>query len=287
MLNETDKMIWIPFAGALSEATGVVLEKKVLRKKYINFKNYSVASFLAIVIAMLPLIYFFWRISPEAGELKNILIFAFVIASSVIANILIFYSLKKEQITEIEPIRLFQPLFVILIALVLYPSERIAHVIVPALIASSALVFSHLKRHHFQFNKHLMAAFFGSLFFAIELAASKSILLFYSEITFYFLRCLSVLIIVYLIFRPSFKGMNNKSKVLIFITGAIWVFYRLILYYGYLKYGVILTTLLFILAPVFIYLFAGVFLKEKLSWKNILATIVIIICVAYAIFFSV
>jgi drug/metabolite transporter (DMT)-like permease len=67
------------------------------------------------------------------------------------------------------------------------------------------------------------------------------------------------------------------------VTGAIWVAYRVIIYYGYLNIGVIFTTLLIMLGPIFIYIFAKIFLKEKLNWRNVVAGIVIAASVVYAI----
>ena len=281
-------MIWIPFSGAVSEATGMILEKKILRKHKVNYKNYTVYGFLALVLIMLPLIYFFWNVEKEAYLPLNILIFTLVILSSILANLLIFYSLKRETVTELEPIRLMQPLFTILLAFIfsfffsVYSNERKHSILILALIASISLIVSHIKKHHLVWDKYILAALFGSFLFALELVISKAILPYYSTISFYFLRCLAVFLITLLIFRPK-DNLNRKTKLLILIVGAIWVFYRLILYYGYLTYGVVFTTILFILAPVFIFLFAKIFLKEKINLKQIISSIIIIICIIIAI----
>ena len=282
-------MLWIPIVGAFLEGSGMTLEKKILRKHKINYKNYTVYGFLALVLVMLPLIFFFWNIKPEAYELNNVLIFAGVILFSILANLLIFYSLKRETVTEIEPIRLMQPLFTIVLAFAfsfifdgIYAAEKNFTILVLALIASISLIVSHIKKHHLVYDKYLIAALLGSFFFAVELVISKAILPHYSSLTFYFLRCLSVFLIALAIFRPKTE-IQNKTKILFLIVGAIWVFYRLILYYGYLAYGVIFTTILFIIAPIFVYIFARIFLKEKITWRHIISSIITIACVVIAI----
>jgi drug/metabolite transporter (DMT)-like permease len=68
------------------------------------------------------------------------------------------------------------------------------------------------------------------------------------------------------------------------LVGIIWVVYRVATYYGYLKIGVISTTLILMLGTIFIYIFAKIFLKEKISTRNIIASAVILACIAYAIF---
>jgi drug/metabolite transporter (DMT)-like permease len=231
-------MIYLPILGAIGEGIGMTIEKILLKKSHINYKNYIVYGFLSIVLVMIPLIYFFWEIQPQAYALKNILIFAFIIVSSIIANLLIFYSLKRETLTNIEPTRLMQPIFTILLAVLIFSSERKLSIIVLSLIASIALVASHIKKHHIVFNKYIIAALLGSLFFAIELVTSRFILEFYNPFTFYFLRCLTIFLIALLIFRPK-NHFKTKTKLLFLTAGAIWVFYRVILYWGYLALGIV------------------------------------------------
>ncbi len=282
-------MIYIPILGAIALATGTIIQKTILIKKKINIKLYQNATFLAITFALIPLIFFFWKFDMQALELKNILIFLGVVIFSIIANLFVDYSMKWEKVSKLEPAKILEPLFVILLAIVfsflvneqLY--ERNLNVVIPALLSGVALIFLHFKKDHIRFNKYFLAAIAGSFFFATELILSRLILDFYSPVSFYFLRCISIFIIGFVIFRPNFKKLNTKIRWKILGLGAIWVFYRIIVYYGYLNWGVIFTTLMLMLGPLFIYLFAWKFLKEKLRWKNILAAIVIIGSILYAL----
>jgi len=277
----------LPFAasGAVSEATATVIEKNILRKRKIDYKAYTVWGFLVISLIMALIVWKFWGIKTEAFQLKNILIMAFIILTSALANLLTFYAMKWEKITEMEPLRLFQPLFVVILAFIFYSSERNLPfpIIIASLIACLALVFSHIKKHHFQLNKYLTATLLGSFFFAVELVASKAILPYYSSLTFYFIRCSLIFLITVAILRPSPKAIDKKSWFYIALSSAIWIVYRMLLYYGYNIHGVIFTTTLFILGPIFIYIFASIFLKEKWTWKNVVSSIIILACVAYMI----
>ncbi|MFA7708252.1 MAG: EamA family transporter [Candidatus Pacearchaeota archaeon] len=281
-------MFWIPLSGAIAEASGNVIEKKILKCPEINYKNYTVYGFLAIVLLSIPLLFFYWDIKSEAYAPINLLILFGVIIFSLIANLLVFYSLKRESLTELEPIRLMQPLFTILIAFCLsfffidYASERNYSILILGLIASFALIGAHIRKHHIKLNKYILAALLGSLFFSVEMVISKFILVYYSSITFYFIRCLLIFIITLIIFHPR-TVLKTKTKILTLITAGIWIFYRTILYYGYMRYGVVFTTLLFILTPVFIFIFAKIFLKEKIGIRNIISSIIIVACVAIAI----
>lgn len=276
-------MIQLPIIGALLEAAGMIFEKKILKKKNFNYKNYTVYEFLAIVIVMLTFVFFVWRIDNAAFSIKNIGIFAAVVISSVAANLLIFYSLKREDITEFEPVWLMQPIFTIILAFLFYSSERNWKIVALALVASISLIATHVKKHHLVFNKYLIAALLGGFFFAVELVLSKSILSFYSPFTFYFLRCLFILIIVFIIFKPTGKEVSKKVGIAFLILGLIWALYRAIIYYGYEVYGIVFTTMLLILSPVFLFISAIVFLKEKPKLRNIISSAIIVVCVALAI----
>ena len=282
------KYIYIPFIGALSLATGTIIQKIILRKRKVKIKTYLSAEFLAIILAMLPFIYFFWRLDAPAYELKNIFIFSLVILFSIVANLFLFYSMKWEKVSNIEPARILEPLLVILLAIFfsffveeLY--DKNLKVIIPALIAGAALLFSHVKKHHLKFNRYFIAAMLASFFFALELVITRLILDHYSPISFYFLRCSSIFLISLVLFKPKFKTLNKKVRFEILALGFLWALYRIIVYYGYLNLGIIFTTLIFMLGPIFIYIFAWKFLKEKIERRNIAASIVIVACVLYVV----
>lgn len=276
-------MITLPILGSLLEAAGTVIEKKILRGHKIDFRNYTVYEFFAITVMFLPFIYFVWHFDTRALQPWNLLIMAFVVVCATAANLLVFYSLKRKNVTEFEPIWIMQPLFTILLAFVFFSAERNWTIVGLALVASIALVLSHVKKHHLVFDRYIIAALLGSFLFAVELVASKPILSFYSPFSFYFVRCFFVLVITYVMFRPSFRTAKMKSWLLILAVGLMWVFYRAIIYYGYEQIGIVFTTLLFVLSPVFMFLFAVVFLKEKPTRAQIISTIIIVVCVGAAI----
>ncbi|MEN7981849.1 MAG: DMT family transporter [Nanoarchaeota archaeon] len=281
-------MIYIPVLGAMALASGIILQKIVLKRKRIDIKLYQTLEFFAIVLVMLPLIYFFWKLDAEALQMKNIFIFSLVILFSIAANLFTFYSVKWEKISNIEPAKILEPLFVIILAIFFSYVvdgnlfDRKLSVIIPAFVAGLALIFSHVEKHNLTFNKYFIAAVLGSFFFALELVISRLILDYYSPMTFYFLRGISIFSLSLIIFRPKLIKLKPKVKAQIFVIGFIWVLYRIIVYYGYINLGVIFTTLMLMLGPIFVYLFAYIFLKEKLKPKNIIAAIVIVASVLYA-----
>jgi drug/metabolite transporter (DMT)-like permease len=277
----------IPILGALALGIGTVLERFILKKRKIGIKFYQTASFFVISLISIPLLFFFWKLDNSAFELKNILIFLSVIATSITANLFVFYSLKGEKVTNLEPARILEPMFTILLALVFsffiqgfY--EQNLKILIPAIIASFALIFPFLKKEHLEMNKYFIAAIFGSFFFGLELILSRLILDYYSPITFYFLRSLSIFLFSLIVFHPRLQKVDKKISSAIIATGLVWVIYRVAVYFGYLHYGVVFTTLMIMLGPMVVYILANKFLKEKLNWRNIISSIIIIACVMYA-----
>lgn len=278
-------MVYLPIIGAFFEAVGTILEKKVLKHRGVDYRNYTAYGFLAIVFVLLPVIYFFHDAEPEAFLLKNIGIFFFVVIVSVLANVLIFYSLKRENITEFEPVWLMQPLFTILLAVIVYSSERKWSIVALAFIASISLIAAHFRRHHFRIDRYMAAVYLGSFFFAVELVASKAIVGFYNPFFFYFLRCFFIFLLALAIFRPRFGIVVKEKKLgaMILLIAVLWAVYRAIIYYGYGVYGVVVTTLLFILSPVIMILLAVIFLHERPTKRQIISNIIMLACVIAAI----
>ena len=285
-------MFYIPIIGSFFEAALAVIEKKVLRKHNINAINFTMYSFLSIIIVMLIPLYFFWKVTPEATQLTNLLIFISIVVTSVFANITFAYSLKRENLSEMEPIRLMQPLFILLIAFSLsfffsaYYNERNYPILILSLIASLTLILSHVTKRHLKMDKYILAGIIGNFLFALEVVISKSILPYYSSFTFYFLRSLFIFIICIVIWHPKIKPLKKGTRNLFFIMGIIAVIYRLIIYYGYQNIGIIMTTILFLLSTILIYISAAVFLKEKIKKQQIISSIVIITCIIISIIIS-
>ena len=272
----------LPILGAFLEAAGTILEKRVLKKRSINYKNYTVFSFLAIVAIMLPFLYFIWDVDRAAFQIENVIRLISVVVFAVIANLLIFYSLKRENITEFEPAWIMQPLFTVLLAFILYSDERNWVTVVLALVASLTLVLAHVKKHHLKLDRYIIATVLGSLFFSVELVLSKPLLQYYSPLIFYFMRSALILLIVALVYHPKIKTPDKSSWIFIFIIALMWIIYRAIIYYGYENLGIVYTTVLFILSPVLMFIFAIVFLKEKPTIRQIVSTCVILLCVVIA-----
>lgn len=111
-------MIYFPVIAAFAVAGGTVLEREILKGKLMPIRKYQILGFLVISILMLPLLCFFWKMDSQALQLKNILIFLAVIVSASLANLFEYYSMKGEKVSNLEPAKMLEPLFTILLAII-------------------------------------------------------------------------------------------------------------------------------------------------------------------------
>lgn len=278
----------IAVIGAFLDATGSIIDKRIINKTKINFKNYIVYVFLSIILVSIPLLFFFWEVDKAALEPINIIIFISIVIISIFAGFFMFSALKKEDLSEVLPIKMTLPLFSIILAFVfsfffdVYSNERNYSILFLSLIASMALILAHVKKNKIVFNKYSIYALIGSFLFAVELVISKPILQYYHPITFYFIRSLWIFIIVWVLYHPKLSSLENNTRWMILLVAISAVLARFILYYGFENLGIIFTTTIFILAPVLTYFFAWIFLKEKITFKEIISSIVIVVCVIIA-----
>jgi drug/metabolite transporter (DMT)-like permease len=282
-------MVLYPILGALAMAMAVIGERFVLMKEIIKTKQYQVLQFIGITLFLIPFLFFFWKLDSLALKPINIFILLSITAISILANWFTFTSMKWQKLSNLEPAKMTEPLFVVILALLFsfifgqsfY--ERNFEILIPAFIAALALIFSHIEKRHLNLSKYFIFALIGSFFYGLELVLAKLILEFYSPITFYFARSILVLLGSLIIFKPKiFENIDKKTKLQIMFTALMWIIYRIVIYFGYGKIGIAQTTLMLMLGPVFIYALAWKFLKEKLTWKNLVASIIIIGCVIYA-----
>lgn len=277
-------MILLPLAGSLALSLTTFMEKLGLRVKRISPTHFVTAVFIVALILMIPFMFFFGHVNNEIFETKNLLIFVGIVVAGILTNILYYEAIKWEKISQIAPINLMQPLFVVLLAFAIFPSERNWNIIIPAVIAASALLFSHVKKHHLNFSKYALIALFANIIGAVEIILIKEVLYLFTPLSMYFYRSLFITLFFMITFRPNIlKEIRGKERWIVLVTGFLWVAFRVLSFYGYLQLGVVFTTLILMLAPIFLYFLAWKFLKEKLDWRNIVAAAFIIAAVLYAI----
>lgn len=266
----------LPLIAVAADSVFVTITKKFFRRYgKLTSKEFNWLQFAGIVFVLLLVIPFFGRV-PTVDQIASTWWLLIVLAALAIgANLLYFWGLEHEKISEIEPFLLFNPLGAILVVGLFYPDERNWMVWIAVGLASIVLGWTHFKRHHFAFTKALWAivAFIG--IYAFHVSTVKALLMTYDPVSLYFIRCVLVLIGLTLVAMPKFKSIKLHHLAPFGIIGALATASVIAAYTAYQVRGVTETVFVFVLSPVLVYILSVIFLDDKWRAKNIIASIII------------
>jgi uncharacterized membrane protein len=274
----------LPILAAVLQAGSSTLDKAILSIRRVNFKTYTGVSFPLIFFITL-IIFFLFRpplsFSLLSGNLWWLLII--VVLITIITNLIYYRALDADCLGEIQTINLVQNIPIIIFASIIFADERKFIVIIPALIASLAIIWSHWERHHFKMAKFTLPFLFWSLSMApLGALISKVLLVNWNPISLELVRTGAVALILGPLFLKYEQKINLKTFLLLLatniLTSVAWIFY----YFSYQRSGIIYTVLIFSLQPLLVYLASVFFLKETLKWKKAVAFAIVLISIAIA-----
>lgn len=276
-----------PILSAVLESFANISDKLNLNNNKISGITFTAILFLFMGILCLPLLYFF---RPASISLLTVIVLGIIIAISFFQNYLFYMGLANKHLNRLQPILDSLPIISILLASIIYPSERNPFILLLGIITSTALFYSHLDKNElnkfeFKFDKYSAAVFLSVLLMAILQLAYKYILIYVSPMFLYGVRATGVAIILLILVRPSVKGIKRNQYALFILSAILYSVSNLLLYLSINKIGISLTAIVVSISPVVIYLFSPIFLKEKLSLNRIIGSFVIICCVIASIYF--
>lgn len=223
----------------------------------------------------------FGWVKPEALSLYYIIIGILMIISASLWNILLSQALQKEKVIEFELIQMLQPLFTIFLGSLIFSSERSIYILPVAIVASIALIIAHIKRHHIYFDKYCRYLLWAVVLMSVEMIFIKILLSVYSPVALYMFRTFFVVLAMWIILRPTFKTIDTKKIFTMIGTAALAVIQMVLFYTAINSEGLVFTTLILILSPILIYLFAICVYKEKITFRIAFSFLVIIICILF------
>jgi len=276
----------IPLTIALAYALGITLDKIVLSKWRVDYRTYTVVLFIFLVVICLALYPFLGHIDRAALELKYLIYITIVVILATIFNIFFYLGIEREKVQEFEMILLLQPLVIILVAALLLRSERNWMILPPAIIASLALILSHLRRNHIHFDKYALLLLLVVFTSAFETVLLKELMAVYSALALYLVRVAICLPFLWLFMKPTFEKLNFRNTFVIFITAVLAVLQLTLSFWSYFHLTIVFTMIGLVVGPVLVYFFAAIFLKEKLTWRSMIAAVIILACVVWATLIS-
>ena len=155
--------------------------------------------------------------------------------------------------------------------------------IIPAFIASAAVIWSHLENRHFKIKKNTLPFLIWSLLAAaIGTPIIKILLENWNPISLELVRSgITALILGPLFFKHASK-ISLKAFWLLFATNALTSIAWILFYFSYQRSGIVYTILIFSLQPLLVYLASVFFLKEPLQRRKTIAFAIALISIAIA-----
>ena len=167
--------VLMPFVAAFLQATSFTFDKAALNVKRIDWKTYTSISF---PLLMLFDALFLFIVHPAIqwsalGGLGGIFV-AVTIVTGFITNALYYRALDDDSLHEMQTWGVFIGIPTLLVTSLLFTDERKLAVLIPALIATAAVTWSHLGRGNRLAIRPKTVAFIGWMLLATPAMASMS-----------------------------------------------------------------------------------------------------------------
>ena len=276
-------LFYFPVIASFLNAVSTYFEKVLFRDKSVKPRNFIPATFfLAFCFTAIFAFPLFGKISPAALSFKNIAIFIGMIILAITANYLYYYGFCREKLSEVEQWLSMSPLVTVILSSIFFASERDPRILVAAILAGIALIFSHAERHKIRIHRGSWALFGCIMIGGFEALLIKELLLLYSPVALYTIRIGMVAFFTMFLFGPPFKQLGKKNTKMIALVSLLWMVIMILTYTSYKNAGLVFTTLVLMLSQVLIYLESIFVFREKLKPRFVLAIFIILACVAYA-----
>ena len=274
----------LPIFAAILQAGSFTLDKVVLSIKRVDFRTYTGVSFPLIFLTTLA-IFLIFRPAFSFGLLAGNLLWLLLVSVgiTIVSNLLFYRALDDDQLGEIQTLDLLRNIPIIVSSSLIFADERNFFVIVPALIASAAVIWSHWEGRHFKIKKNTLPFLIWSLLAAaIGTPIIKILLEGWNPISLELVRSgITALILGPLFFKHASK-ISLKAFWLLLATNALTSIAWILFYFSYQRSGIVYTILIFSLQPLLVYLASVFFLKEPLQRKKTIAFAIALISIAIA-----
>ncbi|MEK7142669.1 MAG: EamA family transporter [Patescibacteria group bacterium] len=274
------------FIAAIAQAGGIIVDKIVLTRRRMEIHVFIPLLFLFLFILTGLLMPHLGKISYEIIKPYYLVIFLLMIGAAIIWNVFYYQGVQQEKVHEFEMIIMFQPLLTILFAAILIEKNTNIHLLIAAIIASLALIISHIRKNHFELSSGSRGLILAVIFMSFEIILQKIILVVFSPVALYFVRTGIIFLIFLILYRPRLGQVSSVNTFLLLATSGLGVAQMVSKLYGFQSYGVIYTSLILILSPVLVYISSTILLHERLKVRTVLSALVIIGCIVYATIFG-
>ncbi|MFH1749610.1 MAG: DMT family transporter [bacterium] len=260
-----------------------VYDKMILSRERVDHRAFLVVVFFFVFVFTIVLFPIFGWINFNELTTYHYWLFGGAIAIAVLYNYILHKSIQNQALCEVEIFLWLNPLVTIFIASLLLPGEQNPNIMIASIVAGLAIFFAHIEKRHLKFSSYSLFMFITIILMSLETVVFRLLLEVVSPIALYGLRTGIIFLIYLFMFGIPKKGIPHKKTKELAIMAGMWLFFNFFMFTGYKNLGIVLTTLIFMTSLSITAIFGYVFLNERLKKRQILATIVIVIAIVYAL----
>ncbi len=275
--------MFVVLLSVLANVGNVLIDKYVLATRRMRLSDYIPLVFVFLFfVTFLTLPWLGSVYLSLARTQQYMFYFILMVMLAIMWNIFYYEGLQKERIIEFELILLVTPLMTILMASLFFPEEFNIRVFAASLVAALALLASHLRKHHFAFNRYAIHLLLAVVLMAMEAMVQKELLDIYSPAALYAIRAAFLALFFTIYYRPKISHVHDHDFRAVLMTAVLGAFFMVTKFYGYRQVGITYTTLILLLSPILTSWLDAQLHNSPVKRRTVVAFIVIILCVAYA-----
>jgi len=268
------------FVSALTNASGLIIDKIILSRERVALKVYLPISFLFLCAFTLIVVPWLGQIDWQLASLSNAMFLVFIMLILAIgSNVLYYQTLQQDKAHHHEMLQMLTPLFTVILAAVFFPEDLNVRVLILALVASGALIYSKSNREHFLPSQTTYNALLAIVMLAAENVVIRELLYFYTPVSLYAIRTAILAVFFYLYYRPKLGKVKSRHWGMIALSSLIGAITMITRYYAFSELGLIFTMMITILAPIMVFIFSWSMLHEHIKARVIVSSVIILSCV--------
>ncbi|MDP3771886.1 MAG: DMT family transporter [bacterium] len=279
---------FIPLLSAIFQAGSLTLDKIILSFRRMGWREYVGVSFplsFLVVFALFLIVRPPLTLALFSGGLVWLLVASILLAAG--SNLFFYYALDRDRLAELGIAGLLNRIPIILFSSIFFADERRFGILIPALIASTAIIWSHWERHHLKMARGTIIFILWSFLAGPLLAmTSKSILIVMHPISYDLIRTGTLAVIFGLAFFRHARSIPRAAVPLLLATNTLTSLSNILFFFSYQLSGIVYTSLLFSFEPLLVHFSAVFFLKERLHWKKSIAFAVVLLSILAAQFYG-
>lgn len=275
--------MFVVLMSVLASAGNILLDKFALSTRKIAIKEHMPLAFGFLFLATaltLP-----WLGGVDAVLATDRMYMFYLVLMVVLAimwNIFYYQGLQKERMVEFQMIMLTLPLTTVLMASIFFPEEFRWPVFAASIVGGVTLLLSHLRKHHFEFDKYSMHLLLAVFLIAMESMVINELLQVFSPALLYTIRTGILAVFFTIYYQPKIHSIPNFDYQVIIGSSLLGAFHMVTKFYGYQQLGITYTTLALLLVPVIVTWLDAKINKQPIRRRTVIAFVVILACVVYA-----